>query len=551
MMRPISLFVLAALPAFGAPEFELRSGWFAFDAPLALTNDVTLACEDTRKTFTPTVQLPAHSPAAIDARVIFGEADVGAARQLRALPATSETALTVASNDRGELAYFGWTANGWIELSGATPALNTPLHLRIETDTSIEPATIRFSADGQFLSAANDSTHITFASALPADSLFASVQATHDLKVESVTGERELTERVAAVVTGESVVGYFSSLAAARHHAAEVSGEVTLLRPTSVSDPRDLDGTFRIADSAVCDKQPVLTYVGDPTQLAGTHALISLPEGNLPTIPFAAPADPALLATLHLHGDAGFVYSLYPSTDTYHLTRQALQQDRGAFTAFLTTPERGRSFLRGLADGTCGSENALYVNGLGSLDLCAADAFTGEIYLEASHLLSRGGLARAVFDVLTEPAALELADEPNAADAPVTLTNNTVVLTGVTDDLLERLTLTLAPDTRRLAYLVRNGSALVAKVAEAPRLVASDSFSFSLTRGEGGLRLTATLANAIAGFSYGWTAADNPSGPFIAVGTPVTATRDGSLTLVLDEPPQTRRFYRFHVEASR
>ena len=546
----LPILMLAALPAVAAPEFELKSDWFAYDAAEGVTNGVALTSTSTGLVFTPVSPLLASAPATVEATVVFSEADVGAARQLRPLSADVPFALAVASTGKARLAFFGWTAEGWVELSGFEPTIGQPLDVKAEIDFGVVPAEVQYSAGGVLLVSADSAAKSVFRSAVAAANRFDAIVAEGDIGVRAASATRELVERVAAVVVGETVAGYFSSLAAARAAAALDGGAVTLLRRTSLDDPRALEGETIVNPTAFRGGTAALNYTGDLSALAKTRAVVRLPEGYDADQPFFSPDSSEALEALHVHGDEGAVYTLYPKDGAFNLRKDALVADGGNFTASFTVPEGGRSFLRGLKDGRCGSENALYVNGLGALVLCGTNAFTGKVFVESSSLVAYGGLDRATAAALAKPSNVEfVASFAAEGEGHVEVVNNTVVFSGVTDELAQTLTFTLDPGSGRLGYLKREGSDLVAKIAAAPEIAVEEGFSVTSAVAEDKIRLTATLANAVQGFRYGWCAADAPDGAFAPVGETVAAARDGSLAVELEESAAERRFYRFRVEA--
>lgn len=549
-MKLLSVILMASLPAFAAPQFELMSDWFAYDTAEGVTNGVAVTSTSAGLVFTPVSPLLATAPAAVEATVVFSEADVGAARQLRPLSADVPFALTVASTEKARLAFFGWTAEGWVELAGFEPTIGQPVDVRAEIDFGVVPAGVRYSAGGILLSSADSEAKNVFQSAETAANRFDAIVAEGDIGVRAASATRELIERVAAVVVGETVAGYFPTLAAARTAAAQNGGAVTLLRRTSLDDPRALKGETIVNPTALRGGTTALHYTGDVSALAKTRAVVRLPEGYAADQPFFSPDSSEALAALHVHGDEGAVYTLYPKDGAFNLRKDTLVSDGGNFTASFTVPEGGRSFLRGLKDGWCGSENALYVNGLGALVLCGTNAFTGKVFVESSSLVAYGGLGWATAAALAKPSTVEfVAASAAEGKGHVEVANSTVVFAGVTDELAQSLTFTLEPGTGRLGYLKREGSDLVAKIAVAPEIAVEEGFSVTSAVAEGKVRLAATVSNAVQGFRYGWCAADAPNGLFTSVGEMVEATQDGSLAVTLEEPAAERRFYRFRVEA--
>jgi len=546
----LPFLILAALPAFAEPAFELTADWFALDATGVVTNGVTVAKSAAGLVFTPALPLPATAPAALTARVTFTEADVGAARRLVAPADGAQFALTVAATAQARLAFFGWTSFGWVELAGADPVIGTPMSVRIEIDYGVSPAEVRYVAGGQTLVAADGSGRDVFTAAAGPSSRFDATVAEGEIGVTALAGQRELIERISAVTDGDTVLGYYPSLAAAR--AAAAPGEVvTLLRRTSFADAQALSGETVVAPTALRGGTATLTYTGEATDLEAESLVFRLPAGYDLDIPFLAPTSTAVLAAVHVHGDSGVPYTLYPADGAFNLRRDALVLDGGGFTTSFTAPEGGRSYLRDLADASCGSENALYLNGLGSLTLCGTNAFTGKVFLESSQLVTSGGQPGLSPEILASPSGVSFAVSPNeGASGGTVIANNAVVLSGVTDAMVTNLTFTLNPGTGRLGYLKREGTALVAKIATAPTLSSNDAFSVSAPLDATGNRqLVATLANAVAGFRYGWVAADNLDEDFQAVGEVTVAPSDGPLEVRLSDPPKVCRFYRFRVEA--
>lgn len=152
----------------------------------------------------------------------------------------------------------------------------------------------------------------------------------------------------------------------------------------------DLYGTLALHEGALAGGAPALTWMGDIAALAGEKALIELPEGFSGDAALWSPASPEALAALHVHGAAGVPCTVHPHADGgLHVRTERLPLDDGGYGAYFTVPEGARTFLRGLSDGSCGTENALYVNGLGELVLCQTNAFTGKLVIEGDPRLVR------------------------------------------------------------------------------------------------------------------------------------------------------------------
>ena len=546
-MKLLSVILMASLPAFATPQFELSRTWFGMESAPAVTNGLTVAKTAAGLVFTPQEAMPATAPVSLRATVVFAEDDVGAARRLAPPAVDVPFALTVAATARARLAYFGWTADGWVELAGAEPAIGMSLAVGVDVDFGVSPAEVRYVANGATLTSADGSGRSAFVSAVSAADRFDGLVSEGHVEVVRLAGERELIERVAAVVKDDAVTGYFPTLAAARAVAATDGGAVTLLRRATLADPTGLDGVFDVNGSALKGGAAVLTYTGDPDALAKVRSVVQLPQGYDLDIPFFSPASAAALAALHVHGDEGVPYTLYPKNGAFNLRKDELGHDGGDFTAFFTVPEAGRSYLRGLKDEMCGSEKALYVNGLGELTLCGTNGFSGRVFLEASRLVAHGSLASASAEVLTGPADIVLAvDSAEGVPGHAALADRTVFFSGADD----ALTFTVDPGRGRLAYLKREGANVVVRLAGRPEMAETDGFTVTASADEEGrMVLRATLANAVQGFRYGWCAADAPNGTFAPVGEMVEALRDGSLAVMLEEPAAERRFYRFRVEA--
>jgi len=546
MKLPLLLF--AALPALAEPEYELWTHWFDCDAVRGVTNGVACARTEAGLSLTPRVTMPSASAAVLESTCVFSEADVGAARELVACRDDVQLALSVASTAKARLAYFAWTADGWTELAGSEPVIGRPVAFRFELDYGQTPAVVRLFANGVALAAAEGSRREVLPLAAASERRLGALAAGGAIEMPVASGEREQVDNVVAVVQDDRVVGYHATLDAAR--AAAGAGRVVILRRTTLRDASALSGETEIHASALGGTAPALTYVGDASRLAQAEPVLALPRGWTGDAPLIAPPASNVLAAVHLHGDEGVPYALYPSEDALRVRRDELNVDGGAFTAFLTVPENGRSFLRGLRDGMCGSENALYVNGIGSLTLCGTNEFTGSVFVEASALQDAGVLRPAAVGVLSQPAGLEFMVSARMDESPVTTeTDGRVVLANVADDLAGALTVRLDPGPGRVGFLARVGNSLVARVAAAPSLAAEDGFAAAPDASTGMMRIVAKVGNAAPGFRYGWQAADSVSGPFESVGETVTATSPGELEVSLEEPARDSRYYRFKVEA--
>lgn len=374
-----AFLLMLPLAVAAAPTFELTGPWFDVDFARGATNGVTVCDTAEGRTLAPTQQLAASTPAGIRARVRYADEDIPGVRRLPDLSARGvQAALTVAQRMDGAFAFYGWTADGWIELEGAVPQVDTDIDIRADVDASRAPATVRYSADGVPLVACGSGGG---ALAVAEARGVAAVDLVGAGDVSEVSGERELVERVAAVVRGDEVA-YCPDLASARR-TAKNGGAVTLLRPTTVAAVDDLYGRLALHETALAGGVSALTWAGDVAALSGEKALIELPAGFTGDGALWSPASPEALAALHVHGAAGVPCTVYPHADGgLHVREERLPLDDGGYVAYFTVPEGARTFLRGLSDSQCGTENTLYVNGLGELVLCQTNAFTGRLVIE-------------------------------------------------------------------------------------------------------------------------------------------------------------------------
>lgn len=375
-----ALLFLLPFAVAAVPVFELEGPWFDVDFVQGPTNGVRVCDHAEGRTLEPIQPLAAATPAGIQARVRYADDDIPAARHLPDLSSRGvQAALTVAQRADGAFAFYGWTAQGWVELAGATPRLDADIDIRADVDASVSPATVRFAADGVALVAALDGTTRVFPAGGASGARIAAVDLEGAGEALSVAGERAFMERVAAVVRGDQVA-YYPDVASARR-ASTVDGAVTLLRPATIS-VADLSGMLKVHGTALSGDRPALTVAGDAAAWARAKPLIELPAGFAGEGALLAPATDAALAALHVHGDAGMACTVFPREGVLQVREEPVPLDTGGFVAFWTVPEGARTFLRGLGEMPCGSENAFYVNGRGELVLCQTNAFTGKLVVE-------------------------------------------------------------------------------------------------------------------------------------------------------------------------
>jgi len=460
------------------------------------------------------------------------------------------------------LAYHGWTAAGWTELAGAEPDEDAFTEIRITHDDSTTPATVSYAAGGRTLVSAATGESVFAADGAPGAPTTLLARGT--IALADFGASRELPERTAAVIAQDGSFTYRADLAEALADARTHGGTARLLRRTTVSAAATALGTpLRLADNLLTGGRAPLAFAPDVTG----ELLLELPDTVCTNVPVASPA--AALAHLHIHGADGLLYTLTPDAtlDTVRLSSETLARDDGNFLAWTCLPEDGRAFARHLAADRLGTNRQLAVQGLGRLTLCGTNALSGGLIVESGHvdfctpaaepagpvrIETHGGATLPGTNALSRTTAeegaalaLDLTSLP-----PTAIANNAVVADETAAAGCATAECELTVTGERLAYARRvTGLGLVAKVAEAPAFAASEAGFRCVPDPTDPARacLSATVANAVTGFRYGWLAADAPTDVFAPAGTVTEATADGPLALDLNEPKKSARFYRLTV----
>ena len=474
-------------------------------------------------------------------------------------------ALAVLEKSNHSLVYLGLSAQGWVELAGATPVLDQTVVFRIAYDTS-SPPRVSYFIDGRMLTDASDESASSFETVDTQSS--PSVELYGAGEISALAGSCELVERQAAVVQANGSFSYHADIAEACS-AATNGAEVMLLRPV-----RDLDwsatssGTpLRLASRLVHSRQPLFTLGGEVPP--GARLALDMPSGEAVDCVLFGPVDSAAQDAVHVHGDPAVVYTLLPDdTVGVRLRSGSVSLDPGGFLGFLSVPYGAHAFVGGLSAGDLGTTGSLYLQG-GAVTLCGTNTYTGATVVESGTLTLCGELTSSAVQVWrhgefvgSPPTGGVFAVEGSArVDAPLA---NAALEDGATvafELAVAESGAILVPSSAlppagsvavsvavegpfaATTRTVLSGDVVVA-VAGAPELAAISS-AFAVA--EDGV--SAVIANAVAGFWYSWEAADTLAGPFLPVGSPVCARFDGELVLTLAEPMRARRFYRLCVTA--
>ena len=349
------------------------------DEPYVVLNAVTNGCLD----FTPTVPAETNVPEVLRFR---GEMRPYSSRV--ALPDLSESrvrgAVLAANRPPRGLVFYGWTKSGWEELAGAVVREDEMQEVCVEIDSSVRPPVVSYRVDGARLVSATNAAVACFEAGEPAAKGSAVVSVGGSGRLGTFSATRESAARTAAVMKGEESCDYFATLSEALAAAQTTGGEVMLLRRTELADSAAARTPFRLASRLLDTVRPPVRFA--KSWPAGAEAYILLPAGTLTNAPLAEPAK--RVANLHVHGVAGKVYRLVPDavTDVVRLSVEDVPLDAGAFTGWLTIPEKGRLFAAGLKDDLLGSNRTLFVQGNGLLTLCGTNEVSGGIHFESGSL---------------------------------------------------------------------------------------------------------------------------------------------------------------------
>lgn len=547
-----------AAGTWSVPPPDATCDWTAAAARLAfagLTN-ATVA-------FTP-AEVPARGATTVEATMTLVDASLS--RKLPDIPAARGALAVVELNHRP--VYVGWTADGWVELAGATPAVDRPTVCKIAFDDTVSPPRVSYAVDGRWLAAASNADVSAFATADTGETPRVELYGAGE--ISSLAGSRELAARQAAVVRPDGSFDYHADLAEACG-AATNGAEVLLLRRVEAMDwTATANGVpLRLAARLANARLPIFTLAEEPPPDA--RLPLDMPPGTAVDCLLFSAADAAAGGAVHVHGDPATVYTLSSGADGVRLRSGSLPLDIGGFVGYLAVAEGDRAFVGGLLPGDLGSRESLYVQG-GDVTLCGTNAHAGATVVESGTLTLCGQLTRS---------AVQVWERGTYAGPPVTNGVFTVEGHARVDAPLAGTDAALA-DGASLAFdldVAENGMILVpraalpagggvavsvavrgrfeafsrttlsgdvvAAVAAAPELAARQD-AFTVAEG----RATAVVANATTGFWYGWEAADEATGPFKPAGEAVKAVFDGELEISLAEPPRPRRFYRLRVTAA-
>ncbi len=543
------------------PNAEASCEWTAASARLSFEGYTNAPVA-----FAPTVA-PGQGPAVIETTVRL--VDLAISRTIPAIPEDgARGALSVVMRaDRRSLVYMGLTAQGWVELAGATPEVDAEAVYRISYDATISPPRVSYSVDGKGLVSAADASVSSFEARVASGT--SQVEFYGAGEVSSLAGSRELMERQAAVVRRDGSFDYHADLAAACG-AATNGAEVVLLRRVAAMDwAATSNGTpLRLDTRLVGSRQPIFAWQGDLPSDA--QLPLDMPSGSAVDCILFSAADAAAQSAVHVHGDPGVVYTLGPDASGVRLRSGAVSLDPAGLVGFLSVPEDAHAFVGNLGAGDLGTLQCLYLQG-GETTLCGTNTYSGATVLESGTLNLCGSLAGTNIQVWRHgeyvgaaPTNGVLAVEGGACvDAP--LAANTVLADGASVAFQLSSTangMVLIPHNALPAagsvsvsvavegrYVATTRTALsgdvVAAVAGAPELAARGDAFAVVADG-----VTAVIANAVAGFWYAWEAADEPTGPFAPAGDSVRANLDGELEMSLAEPIQSRRFYRLCVSTA-
>lgn len=498
---------------------------------------------------------PAQSAAPETVTRITANAQLSAFGANEALPdltGNARAALLIAERKADKrLAYFGWTASGWVELAGSEPNEDAEVDLHAEIDDSVEPAEVSYSANGILLHSAADSSRTIFTTmnAANAPSIIA---LTGDASMSYASGSYEDPSRSAAVVQQNGSFAYYPNVRAAIDASTESGGKPMVLRRTQVDESIvGLENPILLNDPLFNSARPTLMFND------GIKGELLVSMENAPaSIDMCIAAPASAIANLHIHGEDGVAYILTPDSAGVHLKSTSIPKDSGEFTGWFSIPDNGRIFLSGLADSMLGSNKTLFVQGNGSLTLCNTNSATGGITVESGELVFCS--TNSAISVYLEGPASAVVTDPSSASAisadegatmefdlrkrPVT--NNMVLLDNVADSLVMPF---LTVSGNRIAYAKEGPSGgIIAKVADAPELAAESPFS--IEPGLGNNIVNTRIGNAVEGFRYSLLAADLLTGPFLPIGEEKTALDDGVLELSIEDEMKAQRFYKLSVE---
>ncbi|MDO5319113.1 MAG: hypothetical protein Q4G65_10835 [bacterium] len=368
------------------------------DEPYVVLNAVTNGYLD----FVPTVPPETNVP-----EVITFRSEMRPYSSWVALPDLSVSgargAVLAANRPPRGFVFFGWTKSGWEELAGVEVREDEMQEVCVEIDTSVQPPVVSYRVDGARLVSATNAAVTCFEAGVPAAKGSAVVSVGGSGRLGTFSATRESSARTAAVVKNDGSYDYFPSLSEAFAAVETTGGEVMLLRRTTLSDSVGL-GEVRIASRLLETSRPPLCFAG--TWPMGVELRVALPSGTWMDARLAEPAK--CVANLHVHGAVGKVYRLMPdvATDVVHLSVEDVPVDAGAFTGWLTIPEKGRLFAAGLLDDLLGSNHTLFVQGNGLLTLCGTNEITGGLHFESGSLRlcmpeakPQGGVTRESYHV--------------------------------------------------------------------------------------------------------------------------------------------------------
>ena len=349
------------------------------DEPYVALNAVTNGYLD----FTPTGPVETNVPEVITFRSEMRP--YGSRVALPDLSVSGARGAVLAANrpPRG-FVFFGWTKSGWEELAGVAVREDEMQEVGIEIDSSVQPPVVSYRVDGVRLASATNAAVTCFEAGVPAAKGSAVVSVGGSGRLGTFSATRESAARTAAVMRGDGACDYFATLSEACAAARTTGGEVMLLRRTTLADPSEEGGPFRLAPRLLDAARPPVGFAA--SWPAGAEVRINLPEGTWMDAPFAEQA--GRVANLHVHGVAGKVYRLTPDAgaDMVRLSVEDVPLDAGAFTGWATIPERGRLFAAGLKDDLLGSNRTLFVQGNGQLTLCGTNEISGGLHFESGAL---------------------------------------------------------------------------------------------------------------------------------------------------------------------
>ena len=588
MCRWCSLLACLCAAAACADEPTPEAPWFAVDfaqpwedsaGSWTVTSNAEASCEWTAASarlsfegytnapvaFAPTVA-PGQEPAVIEATVTL--VDLAISRTIPAIPEDgARGALSVVERADRSLVYMGLTAQGWVELAGATPEVGVEAVYRISYDASISLPRVSYSVDGKGLVSAADAKVSSFEARVASGT--SQVEFYGAGEVSSLAGSRELPERLAAVVRRDGSFDYHADLAAACG-AATNGAEVVLLRRVAAMDwAATSNGTpLRLDARLAGSRQPIFAWQGELPSDA--QLPLDMPSGRAVDCILFSAAGAAAQSAVHVHGDPGVVYTLGPDASGVRLRSGAVSLDPAGLVGFLSVPEDAHAFVGNLGAGDLGTRQSLYLQG-GETTLCGTNTYSGATVVESGTLEMCGVLTRSAVQVWERGGYAGAAatggvfsvEGRACVDAPLTGGNVVLADGAVVSFELETaengmilvpraalpvgggVSVSVAVEGRFVATTRTALSGdVVAAVAGAPELAATGE-AFALA--DDGV--SAVIANAVAGFWYHWEASDNPAGPFVKAGESVCARFDGTLVLSLEEPRRPQRFYRLCVTA--